>query len=192
MSDHAEADAALTSRLIRRILRVNHAGEHGAVSIYEAQLAQIGNRDAELVRWLEATLAHEKDHRAAFREAMPSRSAKPCRALGVWSVGGWVLGRASALMGRTGVLACTAAVERTVHVHLQEQIAFLGTNDPALSQVVEDIQRDELDHLAYAETNLPPNSLLARVLSPIIAATTEALIALSTRGDSFRLRRALA
>lgn len=181
-----------SARLVRRILRVNHAGEHGAVSIYEAQLARIGERHPDLRRWLDETLAHEKEHRAAFRAAMPERAAKPCRALGVWSVGGGVLGGSSALLGRTGTLACTAAVERTVHAHLQQQIAFLKARDPALAALVEDIQRDELSHLHYAEANLPRVSPLAILLRPLIGLATEALIAISTRGDSFRLSRALA
>ncbi|HEY8571607.1 demethoxyubiquinone hydroxylase family protein [Phenylobacterium sp.] len=177
-------------RLIRRILRVNHAGEHGAIAIYSAQIAHLGRR-AEARDWLIATLAHERRHRGAFREAMPSRNAKPCRALGVWSVGGWVLGCLTALTGTAGVMACTAAVERTVHGHLQEQMAFLERCDPGLAEVVADVRREELEHLAYAEARLPPGSALPRLLEPLIAACTELLIATSTRGDSVRLRQAL-
>jgi ubiquinone biosynthesis monooxygenase Coq7 len=137
-------------RLIRRILRVNHAGEHGAVSIYEAQLQRMRARHADIGSWLAETLEHERAHRAAFRQAMPLRAAKPCRALGVWSVGGWLLGSTTAMLGRTGVMACTAAVERTVHGHLQEQIAFLRRHDLDLAALVEHIQAEELSHLAYA------------------------------------------
>jgi 3-demethoxyubiquinol 3-hydroxylase len=182
---------ATEQRLIRRILRVNHAGEHGAVSIYSAQIFHLGARHAEVRAWLTDTLDHERAHRAAFREAMPSRAAKPCRALGVWSIGGWVLGCLTALMGRTGVMACTAAVERTVHGHLQEQIAFLRRRDVELATLVEHIQAEELSHLTYSETNLPPGSPLARFLAPVVASATELLIAISTRGDSIRLRRTL-
>jgi ubiquinone biosynthesis monooxygenase Coq7 len=179
-------------RLIRRILRVNHAGEHGAVSIYSAQLRHLRARDADLEAWLAETLEHERSHRAAFHQAMPSRAAKPCRALQVWSVGGWMLGRITSRLGRTGVMACTAAVERTVHGHLQEQIAFLRRRDAALAALIEHIQREELAHLSYAEANLRPGAGLPRLLTPIISAATEVLIALSTRGDSLRLRRTLA
>jgi 3-demethoxyubiquinol 3-hydroxylase len=178
-------------QLIRRILRVNHAGEHGAVSIYSAQLLHMGSRHADLRAWLTDTLDHERAHRSAFREAMIPRAAKPCRALGVWSVGGWVLGCLTALVGRKGVLACTAAVEGTVHGHLQEQVAYLRRRDGDLAALVERIQAEELSHLAYAESNLPrggPNPLLQGA----IGAVTEVMIAISTRGDSIRLRRTLA
>jgi ubiquinone biosynthesis monooxygenase Coq7 len=162
------------------------------VSIYSAQIAHLGRRHPELRAWLIETLAHERRHRATFRDAMPSRAAKPCRALIVWSVGGWVLGCLTALMGRAGVMACTAAVERTVHGHMEEQIAFLERRDPELARSIRDIQLEEMAHLDYAERNLAPGSLLSWVLEPFIAACTEGLIALSTRGDSIRLRRALA
>jgi ubiquinone biosynthesis monooxygenase Coq7 len=177
--------------LIRRILRVNHAGEHGAVSIYTAQIARIGASHPELHAWLSDTVGHERAHRSAFAEAMPSRAAKPCRALGVWSLGGWALGSITALLGRTGVLACTAAVERTVHGHLQEQIAFLGRRDKELAALVELILREELSHLAFAEANLVSGSKLTPLFSTVIAFATEVLIAISTRGDSIRLRRTL-
>ncbi|MFN4042521.1 MAG: demethoxyubiquinone hydroxylase family protein [Brevundimonas sp.] len=181
---------ALTSdqRLVRRILRVNHAGEHGAISIYSAQLKRKGAYPADIEAWLAEALDHERAHRAAFQEAMQPRSAKPCRALGVWSVGGWLLGSITAMLGRTGVVACTAAVERTVHGHLEDQIAFLRRCDADLAALVEHIQVEELSHLAYAEANLKPGSLLARPLSVVIACATEILIAASTRGDSIRLR----
>ncbi len=97
-------------RLIPRILRVNHAGEHGAVAIYSAQLAHARRAHPDLVAWLEETLSHEERHRARFREAMPSRAAKPCRPMFVWSFGGAALGALTAACGRTGIYVCTAAV----------------------------------------------------------------------------------
>jgi ubiquinone biosynthesis monooxygenase Coq7 len=178
-------------RLIRRILRVNHAGEHGAISIYSAQIGRLGREHSDLMMWLDETRDHERSHRRAFLEAMPSRGAKPCRALAVWSVGGWLLGSLTAALGRDGIMACTVAVERTVHGHLQQQIAYLTRHDPTLAELVVDIQRDEQGHLEYAQSHLADGSALGQVLSPIISCATEILIAISTRGDSLRLQRAL-
>ncbi len=178
-------------QLIQRILRVNHAGEHGAVSIYSAQLKRLSPGAKDLEAWLVETVSHEQDHRAAFREAMRPRSAKPCRALSVWSVGGWCLGWMTAMWGRTGISACTAAVERTVHAHLEEQIAFLRRHDTELAALVERIQSEEHAHLSYAEANLRSDSLIAGPLTAVIACATDVLIAISTRGDSIRLRYCL-
>ncbi|HYD88756.1 MAG TPA: demethoxyubiquinone hydroxylase family protein [Vitreimonas sp.] len=179
-------------RLIPRILRVNHAGEHGAVAIYSAQLARARRAYPDLIPWLEETLAHEQKHRTRFREAMPARAAKPCRMMFVWSVGGAALGALTALGGRTGICVCTAAVERTVHRHLVEQIAFLERADPALAHIVRDILTEEDAHLAYAEAHHNTRGAFARALSALVSAATETLIFLSTRGDNLQLRRAMA
>lgn len=179
-------------RLIPRILRVNHAGEHGAVAIYAAQLAQARKGHPDLVPWLSETLSHEERHRARFREAMPTRAAKPCRMMFVWSFGGAALGALTAACGRTGIYACTAAVERTVHKHLVEQIAFLERADPALAPIVRDILVEEDAHLAHAEAHHNTRGPFARALGAVVSAATETLIFLSTRGDSLRLRAAMA
>lgn len=179
------------NRIIRRILRVNHAGEHGAVSIYSTQIAWARKHAPDILGWLEETLDHERTHRALFREAMPGRAAKPCRLMSVWSVGGTALGWLTARMGRPGVMACTAAVERTVHQHLVEQQAFLRRHDHALLEIVATIQVDEDSHLAHAEANLKGGGWLAKAIYPLVAGATEFLILLSTRGDSLRLRSAM-
>lgn len=183
---------ATPERLIRRILRVDHAGEHGAISIYSRQIERARTRYPDLVPWLEETLSHEVRHRQTFRELMPERSAKPCRALSVWKYGGALLGAITGLMGRNGVYACTAAVERTVHRHLDEQIVFLSEHDVQLADAVRSIQKEEEAHLAHAEHHLNTPGTSTRLLLAFVALATECLIFLSTRGDSLYLNRRLA
>ena len=178
-------------RLIQRLLRVDHSGEHGAVAIYSAQLAYARRFYSDLTPWLEDTLAHERRHRKLFRDAMPSRQAKPCRMIFVWSWGGAILGALTALCGRTGVYVCTASVERTVHRHLLEQISFLDQADARLASVVRDILVEEDEHLRYAEEQHNPSTLFARGLGFVVSAATECLIFLSTRGDSMKLNEKL-
>ncbi len=178
-------------RIIRRLLRVNHSGEHGAVAIYSSQIAKAKTRYPEILPWLEETLSHELQHRAAFLEAMPSRSAKPCRAMYVWKYGGAILGRITSLFGKNGVMICTAAVERTVHRHLAEQLSFLQKHDPALAETVSRILIEEGQHLETAERQHNRNSVFAKLLSGAVSFSTEMLILVSTRGDSLRLSRAL-
>lgn len=178
-----EQKAHLTSQ----ILRVNHAGEHGAMAIYRAQIAQLGNTRPELTRWLNETLGHEIQHKEAFRAAMEARSVTPCGALAVWSVGGSALGRSMALLGPYGVMICTAAVERTVHRHLQDQVAFLSGYDDRLADLIREIQKEENEHLSYAEAHHDPNGLLAKALSSFVAGATALLIMASTQGSSVGL-----
>jgi 3-demethoxyubiquinol 3-hydroxylase len=189
--EKAAIPASGPGRVIRRILRVNHAGEHGAVSIYSAQIAWAKRRAPGDLAWLEETIAHERRHRERFLGAMPQRSAKPCRLLSVWSIGGGVLGWLTSRLGRTGVMICTAAVEKTVHQHLVEQKAFLASHDAELLGIVEEVQRDEDAHLAHAEAHIAANGMGARVAFALVSVVTEVMIFLSTRGDSLRLRAAM-
>jgi ubiquinone biosynthesis monooxygenase Coq7 len=182
--------ASLTStEAVRRILRVNHAGEHGAIAIYRRQINAARKRFPDLLPWLEETLKHELQHRDRFRAMMPSRAAKPCRAMAVWTIGGALLGSCTSALGRFGVIVCTAAVERTVHRHLVQQIAYLDERDPELAALIRDIQDEEDAHLAFAEANHDNRALPARLISVIVAATTELLIWISTRGDSTKLAK---
>jgi ubiquinone biosynthesis monooxygenase Coq7 len=178
-------------RIVRRILRVNHAGEQGAISIYGAQIALAKARYPDLLPWLEETLQHEKRHRGTFLEMMPTRATTPCPVASVWSVGGAILGMVTALLGRHGVIVCTAAVERTVHKHLVEQIAYLSGRDAELADSIRKVQVEENQHLAFAEERHDPQAPVARLLSAAISIVTEALIFIATRGDSMRLNAAL-
>jgi ubiquinone biosynthesis monooxygenase Coq7 len=102
-----------------------------------------------------------------------------------------VLGFVTALLGRQGVWICTAAIEATVHRHLEEQLHFLAGKDPELHALIAAIQEQELMHLGHADERIRTNAAWSRVLSRAIAGATEALIFLSTWGDSSRLRRSL-
>lgn len=174
-----------------RILRVNHGGEHGAIRIYRAQIAWARLRAPDLLPFLNHTLEHEREHLVKFRTLMPARAAKPCRLMWIWSIGGAVLGGATGLMGRKAILVCTEAVERTVHRHLDEQLAFLGASDPEMSAVIREIQVQELAHLRYAQASRGATGPLSRLFDGLIVGLTEVLIWMSTRGDSARLARDL-
>lgn len=178
---------------IRRIVRVNHAGEYGAIRIYASQIAIARRLWPDVVPALEHMLADEIDHCAKFFAAMPARGSRPCRIMRLWSLGGYVLGAATALMGRRTIWVCTAAVEETVHRHLDEQMHFLSRRDIDLLDVIASIRDQELAHLTHAEEQLAGQSrnLAARGLHQAIAVVTESLIWLSTWGDSTRMARAL-
>ena len=108
----------------------------------------------------------------------------------IWAIGGGVLGLFSGLIGREAILACTEAVERTVHRHLDDQIAWATEHDEQLKRTIETIRIEELQHLGYATENRRRRGLVW--LERSIEQATEALIWLSTRGDSVRLSRQLA
>lgn len=180
-----------SARSTARILKVNHAGEYGAIRIYRAQLWMAKRFYPDLVPFLAETLGHELRHASLFRDAMPSHAARPCRIMALWGNGGLVLGFGTALLGRQGIWICTAAVEGTVHRHLEDQLVFLHTSDPQLHALIDGIKDEELGHLHHAENRIVTQALWARALHRVVAGATEAVIWLSTWGDSNRMKREL-
>jgi 3-demethoxyubiquinol 3-hydroxylase len=177
---------------VARILKVNHAGEYGAIRIYRAQIWIARRRCPDVVAFLEETLGHEIRHCSLFLGAMPQRRARPCRIMPLWGNGGLILGFLTALLGRQGIWICTAAVEAAVHRHLEDQLLFLRDRDPELHALIEAIAGEELMHLSHAEQRIVGRTLWSRLLSAFIATATDAAIWLSTWGDSTRMARDLA
>lgn len=176
---------------IARIVRVNHAGEFGAIRIYTAQIAVARRLYPDCVAMLSEMLGHEIEHCALFRGAMPARKSRPCRVMQFWSLGGWLLGFLTALFGRRGIWACTAAVEAAVHRHLDDQLHFLADKDAELHALILSIRDEELAHLHHAQAQLAERDRLADTLRAVISLATNVLIWLSTWGDSTRMATAL-
>jgi ubiquinone biosynthesis monooxygenase Coq7 len=194
-NDYQPAGAvALPSRealTVRRILKVNHAGEHGAIRIYGAQIAVARWLYPDIVDELAEMRNHEIEHRRIFREAMPPRGARPCRVMTFWGLGGSVLGLITALMGRKSIWTCTAAVEAAVHRHLDDQLHFLTHRDREVHAAILAIREEELSHLRAAEKHAGSPTFFGGVLHRIVASSTNAVIWLSTWGDSTRMEREL-
>jgi ubiquinone biosynthesis monooxygenase Coq7 len=173
---------------IARICRVNHAGEYGAIRIYRAQIAVAKRRYPDMVAPIAEMLAHEIRHCRVFFEAMPARGSRPCRIMSLWSLGGSVLGFVTALAGRRSIWTCTAAVERAVHRHLDDQLHFLAGRDEGLRAAILDIREEELAHLHHAEAELEVFSPAEAFFGRVIGGVTDLLIWLSTWGDSSRMQ----
>jgi ubiquinone biosynthesis monooxygenase Coq7 len=177
---------------IQRIVKVNHAGETGAIKIYAAQIAVATRLFPHVVPELERMRLDEVDHCRLFRDAMPARGARPCRVMSLWSLGGYVLGALTALTGERMVWICTEAVESTVHHHLLDQLAFLRSRDPELHRLIASIQEEELDHLRTARQRQKPGGMLRAAGLFVIGALTSTMIWLSTWGDTSRMKQELA
>ena len=191
-ADSGHAMDAREQRTVARILKVNHAGEYGAIRIYRAQIWVARRLYPDVVAFLEETLGHELRHCALFLDAMPARHARPCRVMAFWGNGGFILGFLTALMGRQGIWICTAAVEGAVHKHLDDQLLFLRGKDSELHSLIESIQEEELSHLNHAEERIKQRTPWSRLLSALISKATDIAIWLSTWGDSTRMARELA
>lgn len=177
-------------RTIANIVKVNHAGEYGAIRIYKAQIVIARIFCADLVPFLSNTLAHEIEHCRKFREAMPARQTRPCYTMWLWGWGGAVLGFVTGLCGRNGIMVCTEAVEEAVHHHMNDQLVYLSGRDEALRILIDDIKTEELEHLHFAQSRVRHNAF-TRMAYRGIYAVTDVLIWLSTQGASSRMKRAI-
>jgi 3-demethoxyubiquinol 3-hydroxylase len=193
VQQQASPDAvnAAERRTVARILKVNHAGEYGAIRIYRAQAWVARRLYPDVFPFLEQTLQHEIRHHALFQTAMRARGARPCRVMSLWGNGGQVLGFLTALMGRQGIWICTAAVEAAVHRHLDDQLAFLRGRDSELAALIHSIQDEELGHLDHARARIMTKAAWAGGLRAMITLCTDAVIWLSTWGESSRMAQDL-
>ncbi len=176
---------------IQRILKVNHAGERGAINIYGAQIAMARRFFPELLPELEKMRADEILHERIFSDAMPARGVQACRVMKFWSLGGYVLGVVTAALGPQMVWLCTEAVEATVHRHLEEQLRFLRDRDEGLHASILSIQQEELAHLDLARERRSSKGPLYALAYGAIAAATSLMIWLSTWGDTSWMKREL-
>jgi ubiquinone biosynthesis monooxygenase Coq7 len=159
-----------------RVLKVDHAGEHGAVNIYRAQRAACRWRSAELRRELEEFQRHEERHRAVFAAELPRRGLRRCRSYHLCGAGGLLLGFITGLCGRPSISATTVAVERVVLRHLEAQLRDLRDSDPDAFQAISSILEDEQAHHDRAALEKRQGIFWPKVLRPIVSASTEAVI----------------
>jgi ubiquinone biosynthesis monooxygenase Coq7 len=132
------------SALVDRIVRVDQAGEYGAVRIYAGQLTVLPEGPAkEAVR---AMARQEKEHLAAFDRLVAERGVRPTALQPLWHVAGFALGAATALMGPRAAMACTAAVEEAIDEHYAAQARALGEDEKPLRARIEEFRADELEH----------------------------------------------
>lgn len=168
-------------RTVEQILRVDHAGEQGAIGIYRAQLSISSILKRRCVVEIKEMLEHERRHHQAFEALLAQRKIRPCRAIKLWAFGGLVLGAVTALLGERAIWVCTAAVENIVNRHLEHQVEFLTGRDPEVLAAVESICDDELRHKQQAVRNGGAAGGLYHVLAAAIRGMTSLAIWLSTK-----------
>ncbi|MGB0697702.1 MAG: demethoxyubiquinone hydroxylase family protein [Rhodospirillaceae bacterium] len=153
--------------MIDRFLRVDHAGEFGAVRIYEGQIAVLKRRSANL-GVLNHMLEQEEVHLETFKTLGAQRRARPTLMHPIWHVAGFALGAGTALMGEKAAMACTAAVEEVIDEHYQKQYDALGDDELPLKATIETFRQEEVEHRDIGYRNgaeeAPAYPLLSRVI----------------------------
>ena len=171
---------------IEEMIRVDHAGEYGAVRIYEGQLAVFrhlpGKRD--MAQALERMAKDEEIHLARFNDIINERGVRPTALAPVWHVAGFALGAATALLGEKAAHACTAAIEEVIDGHYAEQVRKLdelGQTEADLRETIETFRREEVQHKDEAIAAGAKEALAYPLLSGTIKAACRLAIKISEK-----------
>ena len=133
-------------KTLEEIIRVDHAGERGAIKIYEGQLLALKTfkQNASLKRKIEEMKEHEKEHYEYFNNEIKRRNIEPTKFLPLWDVMGVTLGFGTAIMGKKVAMLCTAAVEEVIEAHYSNQIKKIGDDEQDLKSKIEKFRSDEV------------------------------------------------
>ena len=138
----------INKKKIEEFIRVDHAGERGAVKIYEGQLLALNTlvKDEALKKTIEEMKIHEKEHCEFFESEIKKRKIKPTKFLPLWDLLGVGLGFGSTILGKKAAMLCTASVEEVIDKHYQDQINKLGPEEKELRKKIIKFREDELHH----------------------------------------------
>ena len=140
---------------VEEFIRVDHAGERGAIKIYEGQLLALNTivKNDELKKKIEEMQVHEKEHCDYFEKEIKKRNIRPTKFLPLWDLLGVGLGFSSTLIGKKAAMLCTASVEEVIDKHYKNQINQLKNDEKELKEKIIKFRDDELHHkdIAYEE-----------------------------------------
>ena len=140
---------------VEEFIRVDHAGERGAIKIYEGQLLALNTfiKDDDLKKKIEEMKVHEKEHCDYFENEIKKRNIKPTKFLPLWDLLGVGLGFGSTILGKKAAMLCTASVEEVIDEHYSDQIRQLENDEKKLKDKIIKFREDELRHkdIAYKE-----------------------------------------
>lgn len=168
---------------LAEMLRVDHAGEYGAVAIYRGQRAVFDRlpHKAEIAEDIAEMEAGEEAHLKTFDRLLAARSVRPTLLAPLWNAAGFGLGAATALMGEKAAMAATAAVEDVIEKHYGEQADELSADEPEIAATVREFREDELGHKATAEAAGAAEAPGHEALSAVIRAGCRAAIRIAEK-----------
>ena len=170
-------------KTLEEIIRVDHAGERGAMKIYEGQLLALKTikQDNNLKDTIEEMKAHEQEHLEYFEKEIQKRKIKPTYLLPLWDVMGVTLGFGTALLGKKATMLCTASVEEVIENHYENQIKKLGNDEIDLKSKIEKFKGDEVGHKNIAYNLGATNKGLYSIMDKLIKTGSKIAIAISEK-----------
>lgn len=174
---------SVEERRLAEMIRVDHAGEYGAVQIYRGQRAVFDRIEgkAHAARLIAGMEAGEQEHLKTFDRMIAERGVRPTAMAPIWRVMGFGLGAATALMGERAAHACTEAVEEVIEEHYGRQSQALAGVDAELKHVVDKFREDEIGHKETAIEQGARDAFGYSVLSAVIKVGCRAAIRLSEK-----------
>ncbi len=140
---------------LEEFIRVDHAGERGAIKIYEGQLLALSTiiNDDDLKKTIKNMKEHEEEHCNFFEDEIKKRNIKPTKLLPLWDLLGLGLGFGSTVLGKKAAMLCTASVEEVIDDHYKNQIDQIGSDENNLKNKITKFRNDEIHHkdIAYNE-----------------------------------------
>ena len=170
-------------KLIEEFLRVDHAGERGAIKIYEGQLLALKTfmKNDDLKSKLEEMKLHEQEHADFFDKEIKKRNIKPTKFLPLWDLFGVGLGFGSTMLGNKAAMLCTASVEEVIDEHYQNQINKLGDDEKELKKKIIKFREDELHHKDIAYENGASKAGVYSILDKVIKTGSRIAITISEK-----------
>tara|TARA_Y200000002_G_C22437159_1_gene560573 strand:+ start:165 stop:695 length:531 start_codon:yes stop_codon:yes gene_type:complete len=172
-----------TSDRVQEFIRVDHAGERGAVKIYEGQLLALNTivKDESLKKTIEDMKVHEIEHCQYFENEIKKRNIKPTKFLPLWDLLGVGLGFGSTILGKKAAMLCTASVEEVIDKHYLDQINQLGPEEKELKKKITKFREDELHHKDIAYEKGASKKGLYSIMDKIIKTGSKIAINISEK-----------
>ena len=170
-------------KTLEEIIRVDHAGERGAIKIYEGQLLALKTikQDETLKDTIEKMKEQEKEHLEYFEKEIQKRKIKPTSLLPLWDIMSVALGFSTALLGKKATLLCTASVEEVIEEHYKNQLKKLGKDEKDLKKKIEEFKGDEINHKNIAYESGATNNGIYSIMDKLIKTGSRIAISISEK-----------
>ena len=170
-------------KTLEEIIRVDHAGERGAIKIYEGQLLALNTfkKNDKLKKLIEDMKEHEKEHFEYFDKQIQKRNIKPTIFLPIWDLLGVTLGFGTTMLGEKAAMLCTASVEEVIDEHYKKQLNTIGDDEKDLKKSISKFRDDEIDHKNIAYDKGATKDGLYFILDKIIQTTSKVAIKVSEK-----------
>ncbi len=170
-------------KTLEEIIRVDHAGERGAIKIYEGQLLALSTfkKNEKLKKLIEDMKEHEKEHFEYFDKEIQKRNIKPTVFLPIWDLLGVTLGFGTTMLGEKAAMLCTASVEEVIDEHYKGQLDKIGDDEEDLKKSISKFRDDEIDHKNIAYDKGATKQGIYYILNKIIQTSSKAAIKVSEK-----------